>query len=124
MTKPRIGIVLAAVSVLVAIPIALLSLRKDSHLLALALLVTLFIPKFRRNSPIVISAASLVVLSIFSPIGITYVDAPGPPKLVECCPGMPLRYREIRQDSQAGKCAFCSDLISGVGVQPRRYVVW
>ncbi|ASF45403.1 hypothetical protein [Methylovulum psychrotolerans] len=64
----------------------------------------------------------LLALLPFSPIGITATDAPAPPKLIECCPGMPLRYRQAKAAAQRGECVFCSDIIMGFAA--KYYLVW
>jgi hypothetical protein len=75
---------------------------------------------------------SLVLLSLaafalaLSPVGITFRNAPGPPRLVGCCCCAPYVRAGMLDaaitDQAAGRCYLCSDLVGGF--EPRWYVIW
>jgi hypothetical protein len=59
----------------------------------------------------------------WSPIGVTLINADGPPHLVGCCCCAPYRDREAGSEMQrVGRCVLCSDLATGF--EPRWYLIW
>jgi len=101
---------------------SMVTMRPEAFCLSVLLLITLSLPPFRRKTGLLGIIGGLLALLPFSPIGITATDAPGPPKLIECCPGMPLRYRQTKAAAQRGECVFCSDMITGFAA--KYYLVW
>ena len=108
---------------LACLVLGVISFRKDTLLLAFIFSFLLFVPRFRRQLSLSIAATVVVAVSTLSPLGITFVNGPGYPRIVSCCPGMPIRYLSIKkQEARTGKCAYCSDLVSGL--EPKYYIVW
>lgn len=120
MTRSHISLTIFLVAV--GLAWSLFTLRVESLLLWLGMVALLLFKRFRQSNAGAPTVFLAIMLASFSPIGITFVNAPGPPRLVHCCPGMPLRYAEIKTEARAGKCAYCSDLVSGF--EASRYVVW
>lgn len=108
--------------VLVCMLWGLFTLRREPMDLTLLLAVALCIPAFRRRTALVALLVGAIVLSAFSPVGMTWTVFPGGPRLVRCCPGIPVHYAEAAEAQRLGKCVVCSDVVSGF--EPGRYLVW
>ncbi|MBT9099372.1 hypothetical protein KFZ76_16885 [Methylovulum psychrotolerans] len=64
---------------------SMVTMRPEAFCLSVLLLITLSLPTFRRKAGLLGIIGGLLALLPFAPIGITATDAPGPPKLIECC---------------------------------------
>ena len=99
--------------------------RPEALLLTLFFLFALLSRSFRRSNTALLSTALMIFVFPFSPIGITTMYAPGWPKLVTCCPnnfGRPHQIEIVEEDVRLGKCAFCTDIVTGF--EAKQYLVW
>ncbi|WP_131798488.1 hypothetical protein [Acidovorax sp. GW101-3H11] len=104
---------------------AIFTMRPEALLMAFFLVLGFAHKHFRRSNRAVISAAALVALAPFSPIGITLSHSPAGPKLVECCPDRflsPEHNQSAKESAKRGECHLCSDVVTGF--EPKRYIVW
>ena len=83
-----------------------------------------FLRRSRLRPSLAISLFAVGLSLAWSPVGLTFYNAPGPPRLVECCCCAPYvgNLPEVRARSLAGQCMLCSDLV--FGWEPRWYLFW
>ena len=99
---------------------ALLTGRSETLCLCLIGAGLCLFHSFRANAIMRAAFSAVLMLSAFSPIGITLTDAEGPPRLIGCCPwGPPARYAA---EIDCGRCRYCSDLVTGF--EADRFLVW
>jgi hypothetical protein len=121
----RKRVALAMLALLASVSWAVFTFRL-LPLILLPMLVFVAWVQPRWATPLRVTLLSVAMVGLaWLPIGVTSLNAPGPPRLVRCCCCAPYRMTTLKaalQDQAAGRCVLCSDLVTGF--EPTWFLVW